>query len=182
MVQSTRVPAGSPAADGGPMIGSPSALLRGVLLALCLPVLASAQVPAAPVLNPATVSGNLVRISWNAVAGAYSYRIEAAVTPGPPQAAYEIGPATGFTLPAPPGTYYLRVLARGLAGVSAPSNVITVSVGAAAPAAPQNLQAMVTGSTVGFSVQLPAGPITALAMAVGRTPGATDVVVPLPVG
>jgi hypothetical protein len=163
------------------MIGSPSAILRGFLFALCLPVLAFAQVPA-PVLNPASVTGNSVSVSWSAVPGAVSYRVEAAVAIGPPQAAYEVGPITSFTLSAPPGTYYLRVLARAVSGLSAPSNVITIVVGANPPAAPQNFAASVTGNTVTLSVQLPPGPLAGLILAAGPTPGARDLQVPLPVG
>jgi hypothetical protein len=159
-----------------------SALCRGFLLALCLPAIAAAQAPAAPALNPAVVTGTSVAVSWSAVASAISYRVEASSVPGVPQAAYEVGPITSFSINVPPGTYYLRVQARNLAGLGAWSNVITIVAGAAVPAPPQNFQVAVSGNAVSLSVQLPPGPLTALGLGVGRAPGANEAVFPLPVG
>ncbi len=159
-----------------------SALWRGLLLALCLPASAPAQALSPPALNPAVVSGSSVTVSWSAVPGAISYRVEAATVIGPPQAAHEVGPITSFTLNVPPGTYYLRVLARNLAGLSAPSNAISIAVGSGVPAPPQNLRAAVSGNTVTLSVQLPAGPLAVLGLGVGRSPGVNETVFPLPVG
>ena len=79
------------------------------------------QVPAAPVLQ-ASATGQTVSASWTAVPGATSYRVEAGVTPSLMLAGYEIGPLTSFSIQAPQGSYYLRVLARNGNGVSAPSN------------------------------------------------------------
>ena len=96
-------------------------------LALATPTLVLAQVPASPVLQAST-TGQTVSASWTAVPGATSYRVEAGVTPSLMLAGYEIGPLTSFSIQAPQGSYYLRVLARNGNGVSAPSNVVGIVV------------------------------------------------------
>lgn len=157
------------------------------LLVLCAlvagaPAAALAQVPPAPVLQ-ASASGQTVSASWTAVAGATSYRVEAGIAPALMLAGYEMGPLTSFSIQAPQGTYYLRVLARNASGTSAPSNVVGVTVSStqAPPAAPTNLQASVSGSNVTFNVQLPAGPVTGLLLVAGVSPGAVQAVLPLAV-
>lgn len=142
----------------------------------------SAQVPAAPVLQ-AAAAGSTVSASWTPVSGATSYRVEAGMAPGVMLAGYEMGPLTSFSISAPQGTYYLRVLARNASGMSAPSNVVGVTVQSAQapPLAPSNLQASVAGSSVTLTAQLPGGPLTGLLLVAGVTPGAAQAVVPLAV-
>ena len=99
-----------------------------LLLALfALPALSAAQTPAAPVLH-VTVAGQAVTGTWNAVAGATGYRVEAGVSPAAMLGSQEVGAQTTFSIAAPQGVYYLRVLARNASGLGAPSNVVTVSV------------------------------------------------------
>lgn len=148
---------------------------------LFLPIVASAQVPAAPTLQ-ASVSGTTVSASWSTVPGAGAYRVEAGLTPSVMLAGYEVGPLTSFTLPqVPSGTYYLRVRARNLSGASEPSNVVgvTVSTAVAPPAAPSNVSASVAGNAVTISAQLPPGPLSGLLMGVGLTPNSLAGVLPL---
>ena len=98
-------------------------------------------------------------------------------------AGYELGAnVTSFALQAPQGIYYLRVFARNAQGISAPSNVvgITVSSTLAPPAPPTGFAASSAGTTVNLSVGLPAGPLTGLVLAAGTGPGQTQAVVPLP--
>lgn len=151
-------------------------------LLLTFPALLLAQAPAAPVLQ-ATAVGTTVSAGWTAVAGATSYRVEAGISPGLMLAGYEMGPLTSFSIQAPQGTYYLRVLARNGSGTSAPSNVVglTVQSNQTPPAPPTGLSASVSGNAVSFSAQLPAGPVSGLLLVAGMSPGAVQAVVPLAV-
>ena len=92
------------------------------------------QLPGAPTLAEATVSGSTMTLSWTPDAGgdpANRYIVTASYTAGGPAIA-------SFTVPAPhvailvtnvpPGTYFVRVQAVNGAGSSAVSNEITVSV------------------------------------------------------
>lgn len=158
------------------------ALLVLTGLVAVLPHAAFAQVPAAPFLQ-ASVSGQTVSVSWSAVAGALSYRVEAGVSPNQVAYAQEVGPITSFSLPnVPQGTYYLRVFARNVFGLGAPSNVVGVSVNSnlGPPAAPVGLVVSVSGTSVTFGVQLPAG-LTGLLLLAGTAPGTTQVVLPMSV-
>jgi hypothetical protein len=151
-------------------------------LSLATPAVVLAQVPAAPVLQ-AGASGQTVSASWTAVPGAVSYRVEAGVTPSIMLAGYEMGPLTSFSIQAPQGTYYLRVLARNASGVSAPSNVVGIVVQSTVtpPPPPTGLSVSVNGSSVTFSAQLPNVPLTGLLLVAGGAPGAAQAVVPLAV-
>jgi hypothetical protein len=142
---------------------------------------ASAQ-PAAPVLQVQVLSGQTVVAAWAAVPGATGYRAEAGVTPTQMLTGYELGGLTSFAIDAPQGIYYIRVFARNAQGLSAPSNVVGVTVSSTVvpPAAPTGLVASSSGTTVNFSVGLPAGPLTGLVLAAGTAPGQTQAVVPMP--
>lgn len=139
----------------------------------------SAQ-PAAPVLQ-VQVSGTTVTATWNAVAGAVSYRAEAGIAPGQVLAGYELGPLTTFSISAPQGTYYLRVLARNAQGQTTPSNVVPVVVSSAQgpPSPPTGATASVTGNVVTFSATPPPN-ATGLLLAAGVAPGQTLAAVPVP--
>ena len=148
-------------------------------LVLALALTATAQ-PAAPVLQ-AQVSGQTVTATWNAVPGAVSYRAEAGYAPNAIVAGYEVGPLTTFSITAPQGTYYLQVRARNAQGLSAPSNVVAVTVTSSQlpPAPPTNMQAAVAGNTVTFSATPPAG-ASGLLLAAGVVPGQSLAVLPVP--
>jgi hypothetical protein len=151
------------------------------LVALALPSLAAAQ-PAAPVLQ-AQATGQTVSASWTAVPGATSYRVEAGFTPSLMLAGYEMGGLTSFSVSAPQGTYYLRVIARNAQGSSAPSNVVSVTVSSVEgpPQPPTALSATVSGTTINFALTLPQGPLSGLLLAAGVVPGQTLGVLPMPV-
>lgn len=96
-------------------------------------VVAGPQVPGMPWLNDATVTGNLVGLSWTAgISGgtATSYLIVAASTPGGPAIATLPVPAspTSYSVSAPAGTYYVRIYGVNAVGTGTPSNEITVVV------------------------------------------------------
>ena len=143
---------------------------------------ASAQ-PAAPVLQVEVLNGQTVVAAWAPVPGATSYRAEAGLTPTQMLAGYELSIQPSFAIDAPQGTYYIRVFARNAQGLSAPSNVVGVVVSStlAPPASPTGLVASSSGTTVNFSVGLPAGTLTGLVLAAGTAPGQTQAVIPMPV-
>ncbi len=164
------------------MIRTAAQLATLLFAVFALPVLSLAQPPAAPVLQ-VTVTGQSVAGSWNAVAGATGYRVEVGVSPAVMAYGMDVGGQTAFSISAPQGVYFLRVLARNASGLGAPSNVVTVSVLSAQgpPPPPTNFTATANGSTVTLSSQLPSVSLTGLLLVAGATPGAAQAVVPLAV-
>jgi hypothetical protein len=99
----------------------------------------------------ADVTGLSVTLTWTASAGATSYVLEAGSAPGlVDRYSGDIGPVTRLVAGAPAGIYYLRLRARGPAGLSAPSSELQVSLGTtcSAPPAPAGLTATVAGGVV----------------------------------
>jgi hypothetical protein len=90
--------------------------------------------PAAPSNLSATASGTLVNLAWTASSGvcpATGYVVQAGSLPQASDiAVINVGSATVLSANAPPGTYYVRVVALNAAGGSAPSNEIVVTVAA----------------------------------------------------
>lgn len=127
-------------------------LTRGALLVVFL--VGSALSARAGVQLSHTVSGSTVSLSWTALAGVASYRLEAGTAPGLSNAAVLPLATQGYVATGVPnGVYYVRVVALGSAGaVLAVSNEATVTVGPpaclAAPAAPAQFSHTVSGSTV----------------------------------
>lgn len=149
-----------------------------IVAVIALAASASAQ-PAAPTLQ-VQVSGQTVNASWNAVAGATSYRAEVGFAPNAMVGGYELGPLTTFSIDAPQGVYFLQVRARNAQGLGAPSNVVAVTVTSsqAPPAPPTNLSASVSGSTVTFTATPPSG-ATGLLLGAGVAPGQSLAVFPV---
>jgi hypothetical protein len=97
--------------------------------------------PSAPSGLSAIISGTAASISWNLnnPAGSLSgVQVRIATTPGgPPVVPIALGPtANFFSIPgAPPGTYYISVVAVGPGGASAPSEELILALpGCLAPA------------------------------------------------
>jgi glucose/arabinose dehydrogenase len=150
--------------------------------------------PAAAAPNPprdvrGTVNGSNVLVTWNAPRDGPApsqYRLEAGSAPG----AGDIGAVLSngadtslFFANVPSGTYYVRVRSVSAGGVSAPSEEITIVVGAggctAAPPAPSGVAAMVSGRTVRLIWTLAAtgnGPAS-FAIEAGSVPGAADLAI-----
>jgi hypothetical protein len=87
--------------------------------------------PSAPTNLISTVSGGTVLLQWNAVPSTSAYIVEAGSTPGLRDLAYVATgtPATEFRADhVAPGVYYVRVKGWAAAGVSMPSNEVTVVV------------------------------------------------------
>jgi hypothetical protein len=93
-----------------------------------------ATLPNAPSNFGATVTDSLVTLSWSAPVGGCApsgYVIQAGSAPGLSNLAIlNVGPATELSVSAPPGTYFVRVVAVNAFGGSVPSVEIIVTVGA----------------------------------------------------
>jgi hypothetical protein len=89
--------------------------------------------PNAPTNLMSTVAGSLVTLTWAAPVGgcgATSYAVQAGSAPGLTDLAIlNVGAATNLSVSAPPGTYYVRVVAMNAFGGSIPSVEIIVRVG-----------------------------------------------------
>jgi len=103
----------------------------------------SCPAPAAPAGFGASATGNTVTLTWNAVAGALSYVIEAGSASGAGNIfTFDTNStATSFSGNAPNSTYFLRVRVRTACGLSAASNEVALTVGGSTPPA---------GSLTGF--------------------------------
>lgn len=142
---------------------------------------------AAPPLPPlnliGTTGGGQVSLQWSenpagpTVAG---YRLEAGTGPGLANVGVVPLPTTTRTLsaPVPPGTYYARVRAANRAGLSAPSNEVTllVEAGSCVPGPPRTLTATTAPGSVALSWQAPntGGAPASYRLAVGSAPGASN--------
>ncbi|MDH4064977.1 MAG: S8 family serine peptidase [Acidobacteriota bacterium] len=92
---------------------------------------AGPQPPGPPTMNPAVVSGGMVTLSWSAptTGGApTSYLVVASLTPGGPSIASLPVVGLGTTVPAPSGSYFVRVHGVNALGMGQASNEITVLV------------------------------------------------------
>lgn len=89
-----------------------------------------ASAPNAPQALTATVVGPVVTLNWSPPAGgcqATHYVIEARSLSGAAISA-DVGMRTTLTVSAPPGTYFVRVIAVNTFGVSSVSNEVVVTV------------------------------------------------------
>jgi endonuclease/exonuclease/phosphatase family metal-dependent hydrolase len=140
--------------------------------------------PGAPESLRGSATNNQVTLSWRAPAndcGVISYSVQAGSTPGATDiAVVNVGNARAVSSSAPPGTYYVRVVAVNALGGSVASNEVAVSVPGggcmAAPHPSQDLRARVTGSTVTLSWSPPADGCASTTYTVhaGSYPGQSD--------
>lgn len=147
---------------------------------------ATAPVTSAPTLNPPSVVGTTVTLTWvSPVIGfANSYNIEASSTPGGPSnlANFNTGNGTTtITVPGVPnGTYYVRLRAVDSSGFSAPSNEIIVVVGPSGgggcATAPRNLSVVSqSAGVINIAWSAPAtGSATSFVIQAGSAPGRSD--------
>ena len=143
---------------------------------------AIASAPPGPATGlAASPSGSSVTLTWNPPttgAPATGYVIEAGSSPGAANLANFGTGSTATTFSASSvaaGTYYVRIRASNSGGVSAPSNEVTLIVGAGC-AAPSNLSAAVSGNTVTLTWAAGSG-ATSYLLLVGSGPGRNDVLV-----
>ena len=126
----------------------------------------------------ATVTNNIVNLSWQPAAGATSYRLRAGTSPGGSNAFDgNVGAVTSLVATAPNGTYYVRVYGVSTLGESGPSNEVRVDVGTAGPgpcvalaAGPVFQTPSVTGSTVVLTWSVVQG-ATSYVVEAGAAPG-----------
>jgi Subtilase family/Fibronectin type III domain len=107
-------------------VGGVSPLSNEVVVSVAGP-----QPPGPPTLNPAVVAAGQVSLSWTAPTTggtATSYIVVASLTPGGPLVAHQPVSGLGLTVPAPSGTYFVRVHAVNAVGTGPASNEITVVV------------------------------------------------------
>ena len=114
----------------------------------------------APVLRPATVTGQDVNLAWSTSASGpapLGFTVVASAIPGGmPFIWLPVGTQTSLVVNTRPGAYYVRVLAL-INGLEVSSNEIEVIVGAGpAPTAPQNFTATASGSIVTMTWTPPA--------------------------
>jgi len=141
---------------------------------------------------PGTLTGTsnlaLVNLQWSAPATGITqgYRFSVGSGPGLSNLSVVNLPASPTALagPAPYGTYFVRVQATSVCGVSAPSNEVTLVVQSctAAPLAPTGLTIAKSGTFLTIRWTAPAGtPPTSYTLAVGSAPALSDLAV-LPTG
>jgi glucose/arabinose dehydrogenase len=145
-----------------------------------LKIVPDTPAPAAPANLVATVSGRTVTLTWSGASGATQYQVEAGSQAGASNlAVFATGSnATTITVfSVPDGVYFVRVRAINASGVSAASNEVIVTVGAAPctgpPVAPTGLTATVSGRNVTLAWSRPEN-LTGQSLEVGSGPGAAD--------
>lgn len=136
-----------------------------------------------PVLASAIVNRPNVTLSWAAPTlgpPPTGYTVMASPSPGGAAiASLPVGTQTSLTVPAPDGTYYVRVLAA-IGGATVASNEVRVDVTPpVTPGLPQNFTALVSGSVITFTWEPPVSdggaPINGFVMSAGSRPGRTDI-------
>lgn len=135
--------------------------------------------PGSPALS-ASVSGNIVVLSWTPAAGAAptSYTLFAGSAPGASNiVAFAMGPATSLVTAAPDGGYYVRVVPRNRFGAGTPSNEVFVRVGpepcTTAPPSPTDLAFTAAGLAVRLTWNA-AATAANYTVEAGQTPGAVN--------
>jgi hypothetical protein len=94
-------------------------------------VVISVQPPGAPTMNPPSVVARQVTLSWAAPSSGStpaSYLVVASLSAGGPVIASLRAAGLGTTVPAPPGTYFVRVRGVNALGTGPESNEVTVVV------------------------------------------------------
>jgi hypothetical protein len=108
-------------------------------------------VPGAPTNLVASVFGTFVTLNWTAPIGgcpAVGYAVQAGSAPGLTNiAVINVGSGTTLNASAPPGNYYVRVVALNGFGGSAPSNEVLVTV----TTTPPNLAGQWSGTSSYFN-------------------------------
>ncbi len=136
-----------------------------------------------PALEAATVSGNLVTLSWTAPAtggSVASYVIGAGYSTGTLGAALiDTGTnATSSTIPAALGRYFVRVAGWNPCGVGTPSNEVIVTVGPALPGPPAGLAATVApggGVTITWDAPTSGGAPESYVLEAGTATGVSNI-------
>lgn len=150
---------------------------RIVAIAAAWGVMAGAA-EAQPAMNPPTVVGANITFTWSAAAGATSYNVDAALTPGGPYiASFNVGNVTSVAVTAPAvGVYYVRVVALPSGAASNEVQVVVNSL-VAPPAAPTGLQVYRNGANVviAWTPGVGGGPVSGFQLRAGLSPGGSQI-------
>lgn len=141
--------------------------------------------PLPPMLLTANALNGVASLEWlpNAAGSApTTYQLLVGTDPGVSNVATVTAPAgqTRYTAMAPPGSYYVRVIAANALGVSAPSNEILVIVsgvvGCGIPVTPTGLAVTVAGALVTLRWDAPSsgGAPTGYVLQLGSFAGGSD--------
>lgn len=139
--------------------------------------------PLGPALQTPLVSGRQLTLGWGAPAGAFapvSYVLFAGSAAGRSDlASFDLGStATTFSASAPPGTYFVRVAARGVCGLGAASNEMAMAIGGGGvvPVPPGQVTASVAGGIASLTWTAPvSGPApTSYVVDVGTISGSSN--------
>jgi len=142
---------------------------------------ATPTLPSVPLNLQATAAGNQLTVSWAAPATGVpilTYRVQAGSGPGLSNFFNgDVGAGTAVSAPVPNGTYHLRVAARNAVGFGPATADVAVTVGAAAPGAPQSLNASVVGSrlTVSWAAPLSGGAVSTYVLQAGSASGLANI-------
>ncbi len=123
---------------------------------------ACATPPSSPSTLAGNVSGSTVSLLWAGSAGGCAptgYVVRAGSAPGQTDlTTLLVGANTSLNVTAPPGTYFVTVVAQNAFGSSSPSNEVVVTVGPSCtlPGPPVAFSARSTGDAASFSWSAPA--------------------------
>ena len=136
--------------------------------------------PLPPTALTTTINGTTLSLAWSAPLDAVtSYVFSAGTASGLSDAATTTLPAslTAISGTVRGGTFFVRVQAANACGTSGPSGEVFFTIGAPdpLPAAPTNLAASVTGSTVSLTWSAPAGPVTGYVLEGGTALGLANI-------
>ncbi len=136
--------------------------------------------PLPPTALTTTIAGTTLSLAWSPPLDAVtSYVFSAGTASGLSDAATTTLPAslTSISGTVPGGTFFVRVQAANACGTSGPSGEVFMTMGAPdpLPAAPTNLAASVSGSTVTLTWTAPVGPVTGYVLEGGTALGLANI-------
>ena len=136
--------------------------------------------PLPPTALTTAMNGTNLTLAWTApLDPVTTYQFSAGTASGRADAATTTLPAsrTAVSGTVPAGTFFVRVQATNACGTSGPSGEVFMTIGAPdpLPAAPTNVAASVSGSTVSLTWTAPAGPVTGYVLEGGTAPGLANI-------
>ena len=136
--------------------------------------------PLPPTALTTSLTGTNLSLAWAPPAGAVTaYSFSAGATAGSSNAATVAlsGTQTSIGGTVPGGTFFARVTATNACGTSGPSGEVFFTIGASdpLPAAPTNLAASVSGSTVTLTWTAPTGAVTGYVLEGGTAAGLANI-------